>query len=72
MNYIAAAHKSLKSVAIVAAKNEADNRVDSTVCVTRKQGDNIVYLKNTGRPEVRCIKIYCDTDDKRYKTNEKH
>ena len=59
MKCIAASHKSLKSEAIVAAKHEADNRVDSTVDVSNKRGDNIVYQNNTGRKEVRCkIRYY--------------
>ena len=58
LNCIAAFHKSLKSVAIVATKHEADNRVDSTVDVSNKRGDNIVYQNNTGRQEVRCKIIY--------------
>ena len=37
-----ATHKSLKSLAIVTAKNEADNRVNSTVCVSHKGGDPTV------------------------------
>ena len=56
---IVVSHKSLKSEAIVAAKHEADNRVDSTVDVSNKRGDNIVYQNNTGRQEVRCkIRYY--------------
>ena len=34
-------NKSLKTTAIVTAKNEADNRVDSTVCVSH-EGDSFV------------------------------
>ena len=48
---IAVSRKSLKSEAIVAAKHEADNRVDSTVDVSNKRGDNIVYqYRKTGGP----------------------
>ena len=35
-------YKSLKYLAIITAKNEADNRVDSTVCVRYITGDNYV------------------------------
>ena len=44
---ITAIHKSPKSLAIVTAKGKADNRVDSTVCVSHKQGDIIRYPKLT-------------------------
>ena len=42
-----ATHKSLKSLAIVTAKSEADNRVNSTVCESHKEGDSTVYMKTT-------------------------
>ena len=59
LNCIAASHKSLKSEAIVVAKHEADNRVDSIVFENNKLADNIVYHSNTGRQEVRCkIRYY--------------
>ena len=39
LHCITAIHKSPKSLAIVTAKGKADNRVDSTVCVSHKQGN---------------------------------
>ena len=44
-----ATHKSLKTLAVVTAKSEADNRVNSTVCVSHKQGDLSVWIKTTRR-----------------------
>ena len=44
-----ATHKSLKSLAIVTVKSEADNRVNSTVCESHKEGDSTVYMKTTRR-----------------------
>ena len=35
-------HKSLKTFAIVTAKDEADNRVESTVCVSQTKGNTSV------------------------------
>ena len=47
LHCISAIHKSPKSLAIVTGKGKADNRVDSTVCVSHKQGDIIGYQKLT-------------------------
>ena len=44
-----AAHKSLKSLAIVTVKSQTDNRVNSTVCVSHKEGDVKVSMKTTRR-----------------------
>ena len=70
-----ATHKSLKSLAIVTAKSEADNRVNSTVCVSHKEGDSTVYMKTTRRKNktVWCTEIfYYRVTDKGYPANEKH
>ena len=42
LHCITAIHNSLKCLAIITAKNEADNRVDSRVCVRHVIGDNEV------------------------------
>ena len=47
INCITAIHKSRKGLAIVTGKGKADNRVDSTVCVSHKQGDTKRYPKLT-------------------------
>ena len=42
LHCVTAINKSLKCLAIISEKNEADNRVDSTVCVRYITGDNYV------------------------------
>ena len=42
LHCITAIHNSLKCLAIITAKNEADNRVDGRVCVRHVKGDNDV------------------------------
>ena len=46
LHCITAIYKSLKYLAIITAKNEADNRVDSTVCGRYITDDNYVQNKN--------------------------
>ena len=66
-----AIHKSPKSLAIVTAKGKADNLVDSTVCVSHKQGDNIRYPKLTNQSDF-WYKINCYyLNGKGYPANEK-
>ena len=70
-----ATHKSLKSLAIVTAKNEADNRVNSTVCGSHKEGDIKVSIKTTRKKNktVWCTEfVYYPVTNKGYPANEKH
>ena len=45
--YTKSTFESFYSLAIITAKHEADNRVDSTVSVSRKVGYSKVYLQTT-------------------------
>ena len=70
-----ATHKSLKSLAIVTVMSEADNRVNSTVCVSHKEGDIKVSIKTTRRKNktVWCTEtVYYRVTKKGYPANEKH
>ena len=75
LHCITAIHKSLKCLEIITAKSEADDRVDSTVCVNHVIGDNVEQIKTTGKRDgtVRCTKInYHRATEIGYPENEKH
>ena len=71
LHCITAIPKSPKSLVIVTGKGKADNRVDSTVCVSHKHGDIIRYPKLTIQ-SVFWYKIKCYyLNGKGYPANEK-
>ena len=72
-------HKFPKSLAIVTGKGEADNRIDSTVCVSHKPGDIIRYPKLTIQSvfwyKIRCYYlngIGYQANEKRYNDRNGH
>ena len=74
-----AINKSPKSLTIVTGKGKADNRVDSTVCASHKEGNNIRYPKLTIQ-SVFWYKIKCyylngtgyPANEKRYNDSNGH
>ena len=62
-------------IIVIIIKSEADDRIDSTVCVNHVIGDNVEQIKTTGKRDgtVRCTKInYHRATEIGYPENEKH